>query len=595
MSLERLVLMDAIKDALAKAHGELPKLAEQAAGQLGRQAVDDADFFLTVARSLLAGETVEPNGNADVQSRVSAFLGYIAGERLQETEIYGTPRKMDFSQFKPRGHYEGDEDLERYFRAMMWLGRADLRFVEQDRNTGDWLFRHRQILAAWLLEQAVTTGGAFERWNQANDLITLMVGPVDYIDFRGVRRLATDFGIASLRDLETIDEATTKKLVGDLLGGTYGEQLINSHWLETNPNSAEATPLPPSFAFLGQRFVVDSYVFANVVYDNIVVDDQKIPRVLPNPLDALFVLGNDQILPLLEGELERWQYHANLHRLRFLVDSYGDAFWSSNFYNVWLKALRTLNAPTTGDAYPEPMRTEAWRDRIANTQLGTWAQLRHDTLLYAKQSYTGGVACEHPDGYVEPYPELYQALGEVADLARQTLLNVKLEGDGQWLQQRMATYFETWSTVMSTLESLATKELAGDAFSDDDIAFLKGTIHADPGCGEPVFTGWYKDLYFDESKLAEWEPTIADVHTNPNQGPLPGPNVLHVGTGNAQLMVMTAETCEGPEAYVGPVFSYYEVDVPEIRRLSDSEWETMLTEGTQPQRPSWTASFLVSP
>jgi len=29
---------------------------------------------------------------------------------------------LDYSQFKPRGYYEGDETLETYFRAMMWYG-----------------------------------------------------------------------------------------------------------------------------------------------------------------------------------------------------------------------------------------------------------------------------------------------------------------------------------------------------------------------------------------------------------------------------------------------------------------------------------------
>ena len=50
-----------------------------------------------------------------------------------------------------------------------------------------------------------------------------------------------------------------------------------------------------------------------------------------------------------------------------------------------------------------------------NTQLGSWAELRHDTLLYAKQSYTGIPACEYPDVYVEPYPELFAAIVKYAE------------------------------------------------------------------------------------------------------------------------------------------------------------------------------------
>src|SRR5690606_40805394 len=50
---------------------------------------------------------------------------------------------------------------------------------------------------------------------------------------------------------------------------------------------------------------------------------------------------------------------------------------------------------------PEITGTEAWNRRILNTQLASWAELRDDTLLYAKQSYTGVPGCEYPDAYVE--------------------------------------------------------------------------------------------------------------------------------------------------------------------------------------------------
>ncbi len=94
--------------------------------------------------------------------------------------------------------------------------------------------------------------------------------------------------------------------------------------------------------------------------------------------------------------------------------------------------------------------------------------------------------------------------------------------------------------------------------------------------------------------MSQFKPTIIDVHTNPNTGqPLPGPHILHVATGAIQLMVFTAETCQGPKAYVGPVYSYYEVVREEMARWSDSEWKARLESGDTPARPSWTSSFLV--
>ncbi|MBP48020.1 MAG: hypothetical protein CMH53_08795 [Myxococcales bacterium] len=101
-------------------------------------------------------------------------------------------------------------------------------------------------------------------------------------------------------------------------------------------------------------------------------------------------------------------------------------------------------------------------------------------------------------------------------------------------------------------------------------------------------------MYFRSDNFDKFRPTIADVHTNPNNGPLPGPNVLHVATSSVDLMVLTTDTCDGAEAFVGPVFRYHEVDVKEIKRLSDQDWEKMIKEGQAPGQPGWTSSFLIT-
>ena len=39
-----------------------------------------------------------------------------------------TGKNEDYTQYKPRGYYEGDENLEKYFRTMMWYGRIAFPF-----------------------------------------------------------------------------------------------------------------------------------------------------------------------------------------------------------------------------------------------------------------------------------------------------------------------------------------------------------------------------------------------------------------------------------------------------------------------------------
>ena len=61
------------------------------------------------------------------------------------------------------------------------------------------------------------------------------------------------------------------------------------------------------------------------------------------------------------------------------------------------------------------MQSTAWQDKQLNTALGSWAELKHDTLLYAKQAYAGIGGCGWPAppppviarNYVEPVPEAF--------------------------------------------------------------------------------------------------------------------------------------------------------------------------------------------
>lgn len=586
-NLELYVLITTLEEALAKTHAAVAKLQE-GPSVMATSAVRDVDFHLAMARTLLTGQTVPAVTGADVDKQVQTFLGHVAGLQMKDVTIFGSPRKEDYSQFKPRGHYAGNKELERYFQAMMWLGRTDLRFAEFDSNSGNWLWRPRQVMGAMLLAQAVQAGGASSGIQAAEDLITLMVGPIDFIDLSGVNKLVSDQGWKAAAVIDNLTEAQIAALIDKLAGGAYGKQQIASHYLETNPFSKEATPLPPSFALLGQRFVIDSYVFSNVVYDRILWKGQKVQRVLPNPLDAMFVLGNSQVLPLLQKDFDQFPYWGALHNLRWLVDQHPQQFWQANLYNLWLDSLRQLNPPTTSEKFPFAMRTEAWRDKTAQTQLASWAQLRHDTLLYAKQSYTGGVACEHPSAYVEPYPAFFAKLKTMGGLAGQALTNVKTKEP--WMKDSLAKFFADWQEHMGKLELAATHELSGQGTTAEDVAFLKGVIMAGNVCGV-TYSGWYPKLFYGAESVDQFKPTIADVHTNPNQGPLPGPDVLHVATGKVNLMVMTVDTCTGAETFVGPVFRYHEVDWKKIERLSDQDWEKQIKDGTAPPPPAWTSSF----
>ena len=595
-SLELTVLIPALERMLATGQAHLSGI-DTTGDPLLADAVADAELDLTAARSLLADGRVAAALGAAQDEAIDALLAHIAREEgLADVMLFGSARRLDTSQFKPRGHYEDDPALQRYFRSMMWLGRTDLRLRRPDPyNPTEWKFDHRAMTVAYVLYRALEDTGAMADWLIVDRIIEMMVGERDSMDMAAMTTFLGDAGITDYAGVSLADPAVLEE---KLVAGGYGTQRIASHWLETDPFSSEVTPLPLSFTFMGQRYVVDSHVFSSVVYDRLVVDGVKVLRMLPDPRDVLFALGHDRVAPRLVDELEQAQHQGNLHMLRYLVDSYPEDFWAANLYNGWLQAIRSLNVPTTDATYPEPMRTEAWLDKTMNTQLASWAELRHDTLLYAKQSYTGGIACTYPDGYVEPYPDFFAALADYAARARENLATVTFADS--WQQDYARTYFEDFEETMTRLEGLARKELADEPFGVDELAFLDDLIRMDPGCGDPVYSGWYPKLFWGGVDLyKEWKPTIADVHTDANDTLACGqpcansPQVLHVGTGHINLMVFTTDSCEGPRAYVGPVTSYYEHrTVRELVRLTDSEWQERLTGTEPPLRPTWTGSFV---
>jgi len=315
---------------------------------------------------------------------------------------------------------------------------------------------------------------------------------------------------------------------------------------------------------------------------------------LPSPLDAWFVLGNNRALTHLQPELSKYEYAGNLSVMRFLVDSFGEDFWNKNIYNSWLTSLRSLSGPFIAENYPAPMRTAAYHDKLLHTQLASWAQLRHDTILYVKQSYTSYPVCEYPDGYVEPIPEFYTALSSYAEKANAVFTSSKIE---ESLKSRLSAHFSTFKDTSDKLKTIAQKELDGLPYNEEETSFIKNTIvekEKDMVCTKvTTYAGWYPMLFYqgvDES--VRRDPVVADVHTNPDKDS--GPQVLHVGTGDVNLMVLTVDTCNGPTAYAGPVFSYYERVESGLKRLNDEAWKKLL-DAKELTAPAWTSGFMTRP
>lgn len=558
-------------------------LAELRAGLLKQteanaEARGDADLYLTVAASLLAGKAIVPEAGADAATVAELRKAATLATGDATVSLFGKPMQIDTSMFKPRGHYAHRIELQRYFRALMWLGRIEIRIAELDGDT--WQVNRRAYEASLLIAaaQSPTSKKAWQRIDQAS---RTLVGPPDSMSFGGLDR-----GLAKLGGAKAAAAAEDEMIANALQPEAV--QRIGTQMLR--PGAA-----PIAFLLLGQRYLFDSHVLSAVTYGQL-----PIKRMMPSPLDVGHaVFHNPAATELLRDEFARYDYREALDAIRDEGDKMGPELWDTSITHTWLQALRELSFDESRDApLPAVMKTPQWQRRMLNTQLASWAELRHDILLYAKQSVTAMAICGYPDAYVEPYPRFFEKLAAVADRNRELIAALDFR-EHKAMRERMDSYFSGVRKTMLQLASIAENQRKGLSLSESELDFLNHAVSLDgrsAGCTTVYEAkGWYADLYFDTQQAMSAKPIIADVHTQPTDevGTMVG-KVLHVATGKPRLLEVEIETPQGSRTFRGFVASYYEHTTTSFERLNDQEWNEKLRSDPPPDVP-WLSEIAPSP
>jgi hypothetical protein len=345
------------------------------------------------------------------------------------------------------------------------------------------------------------------------------------------------------------------------------------------------------FRLMGQRFIPDSYMFSNLVgaYTDVYQGDREPKpftfvisgagrpiRGFPRGLDVMALLGSGRARELL-NELEDSNYKRYDEAYKELedeFDSFNETEWNKNLYWSWLFALKPL-LKEYGTGYPTFMQTAAWQDKELTTALASWAELRHDTILYAKQSYTmaeTAIPMPTPEkpvvGYVEPVPEFYNRL---LALTRMTATGL----DEMNVLDSSAKYrLENLETILERLVELSEKELENEKLTEEDYEFIEN------------FGDELNAVISEVDEKAKKTTIIADVHTDSNTR-----QVLEEGVGYVDLIVVAYKVPDGRILIgAGPVMSYYEFKQPMEERLTDEEWREMLS-SEAPERPEWYFNF----
>lgn len=489
-----------------------------------------------------------------------------------------TNTMIDYSQFKPRGYYEGEKKLEKYFRAMMWYGQIGFLQSEEDLDRS-------ALLMTMAMEE-----GVLAEWERIYTVTSFFAGASDDLTY--------------YEYLPAIEAAYGKEPELDVLvGNSEGWETFRSvtaqmktpainsiPTMDDEDPDTKSTEENKGFRFMGQRFTIDAAIFQKLIYENVQEDSEGNKRMLPDTLDVAAALGSDTAYSILEkqGDTDYAGYKENMEVLRTGIKNSPETLWSASLYSNWLYTLKPL-LEEKGDGYPDFMQSEEWAKKNLESFAGSYAELKHDTVLYAKQVMAemgGGDLPQWDDrGYVEPEVQVWSRFTRLAARTRDGLksfgmLSSEDEENLNRLEQ-MASQFLTMSE----------KELKNQLLSDEEYELIRNY----GGNLEHFWLEAFKDEGENINSGDFPAAIVTDIATDPNGA------CLEVGTGNPSRIYVIVPIDGELHICVGAVYSFYQFEQPISERLTDSEWRQMMgisamDNGTYNydsaiEQPKWTNSY----
>ena len=547
--------------------------------ELKEAALRNIAYFGVADRLLGKNSPLPSQAQTMVAKEVKMIMAHAQREK---SAIF--PYMLEYTQFQPRGHYTRSENLQKFFRTMMWYGLVPFPFEWkwQEKDVSEDLVRQGVLTTHLTFNSKSGTTPTIDLWDRIYGPTKFFVGAADDLEVREYRQaMERVYGEqASLKDFADRKKLAKFIALKDNLRQPRIEQIIIG------------IPTGIQMRFMPQRFIPDSRIMQELCWPKVkgTPENPEAQRLFPRGLDVMSALGSRrayQILDQVYQEAKYQGYDKQMQKMRDEIASLDENTWRSNLYYGWLYCLLPL-LEEKGDGYPSFMTNNAWLDKQINTSLASWAELRHDTILYGKQSGAeAGDGGPPPKGYVEPEAEFYSRLLWLVSTTAQGLEERKL------ITPELKEAFSNFQEMLAFLRDVSVKELTNQKLTDEEYQRIGGyggwlehlslRVVTAVGAERGGIAHWYEITSKADRDMA----VVADVHTSFGK-------CLEEAVGHANF-IYAIVPIEG-KLYLtrGASFSYYEFQWPTANRLTDEQWQQLLEEKKAPDPPSWTKSFLLA-
>ena len=547
---------------------EMKKIYQRAerGTELERAAAHNVRFF-TIAETLFRGmKSFDPEVDDIIAEEVEHAVNAVDGPSRFMADFKDVT--FAYSLFRPRGHYTRNYVLEEYFRGMMWLQSVPFGMNHDDEVNA-------AVMIAYVMKNNKSLRDKYEKFD---NLITYLMGKPDNLS---IQQVITEVEKAGMPMEELIkNKQAMNKLKSNLEKIGDKQTRIRPKFEKTSHNKICVMP---------QRYQPDAEVLQEMVdYDN-----KPTLRATPKGIDFMAAMGVSTAEQILMEEKTDWK---NLGKnLKLMKQRMGEIDWNENIATQWMQTLKVLNVKDKDSKkLPYFMQNPEWGKKDLNAALASWAELKHDAILYAKQpmgAECGGGGPPEPvvKGYVEPNVAFWKKAIELLENTK------KLLKDQGFLTEKIEDATERMLEEANFLLRVSEKELAGQEISDeeyDQLQYIGATFEnisldllRDPN---QTLSGW-DNVEGADRKVA----LVADVYTA-NADNNPDKSILFEAVGDADEIYVVVEI--GGYLYLtrGAVLSYREFIQPiDQPRMTDEEWQKELETNPRKGVPEWIKSILV--